>query len=89
MKTLNTSEQDPRNKDIQQTIINYNNDLKYRSRLKYNAKVKLTFNVEDVRSEIDASKLNKIVSPNLVLFSKYAVNSLQASQSTSNLIEFF
>jgi len=89
MKTLNTSEQDPRNKDIQQTIINYNNDLKYRSRLKYNAKVKLTFNVEDVRSEIDASKLNKIVSPNLVLFSKYAVNSLQAGQSTSNLIEFF
>jgi len=89
MKTINTSEQDPNNPVSQKIITSYNKNLKHRSRLKYNAKVRLTFNVEDIKSEIDASKLNNIVSPNLALFSKYAVNSLQASQSNSNLIEFF
>ena len=89
MKTINTSEQNPNDPVSQKTITSYNKNLKYRSRLKYNAKVRLTFNVEDVKSEMEASKLNNIVSPNLVLFSNYAVNSLQASQSNSNLIEFF
>ena len=31
----------------------------------------------------------KTITPNLILFSQYAVNSLQASQISSNLIEFF
>ena len=89
MKTIVTSGQTDKSKTMNDLKVSYNDKLRFRSRLKYNNKVKLTFNTDDVKSEISESVFNKIASPNLILFSDYAVNSLKASQSSSNLIEFF
>ena len=89
MKTIVTSGQIDKSETMNKVIDSYNDKLKFRSRFKYNNKVKLTFNTDDVKSEINESAFNKIASPNLILFSDYAVNSLKASQSSSNLIEFF
>ncbi len=85
MKTLSTNEQSSlQNKKIKR----YNDALAERQRFKYFNKRGLTFNTIEEEAK-QFLKNPKEITPNLILFSQYAVNSLQASQISSNLIEFF
>ena len=97
MKTLSTNEQD---KSQEQTIERYNKLLSQRQKSKYFNKRNLSFTIaeQEAKDFIDDTDLflsklgsgnDKKITPNLVLFSKYAVNSLKAGASSSNLIEFF
>jgi hypothetical protein len=86
MKTLSTNEQD---KSQNKTIKRYNNLLGQRQKSKYFNKRNLSFTIAEQEAQEFISNTDKKITSNLVLFSKYAVNSLKAGASSSNLIEFF
>ena len=88
MKTLITNEQSPKSA---KQIKRYNELVAERHKFKYINKRNLTFNIPQVQAEAQEflSATDKKITPNLILFSQYAVTSLQASQNNSNLIEFF
>ena len=86
MKTLITNEQ---NASQKKTISRYNELLAERQQMKYFNKRGLTFTIAEQEAQDFISSKKKQITPNLVLFSKYAVNSLKAGVASSNLIEFF
>ena len=63
----------------------YNNAIKKRVTLRYKNKRNLIFSLEGAMDELNAGKMT----PKLAAFLEYAVNSLKAGQSSTNLLEFF
>ena len=67
----------------------YNLATSRRVELKYKNKRNLIFNFDSSMSELEISKKTGKLTPDLMAFLKYAVNGLKASQSSSQLLEFF
>jgi len=67
----------------------YNDALKKRVVLKFKNKRNLVFTFDGVMSEFNVSKERNNLTPDLASFLSYAINSLKASKSSSNVIEFF
>lgn len=67
----------------------YNDALKKRVVLKFKNKRNLVFTFDGVMSEFNVSKERNNLTPDLAAFLSYAINSLKASKSSSNVIEFF
>ena len=67
----------------------YNLATSRRVVLKYNNKRNLIFSFDSAMDEIATSKKQGKLTPNLLVFLKYAQGGLKASQASSNLLEFF
>ena len=75
--------------DVGRIKQDYNTALKRRIVLKFKNKRNLIFTFEGLMSEFNVSRGRNKLTPNLSSFLQYATNSLKASQSSSNLLEFF
>ena len=67
----------------------YNLATSRRVVLKYKSKRNLIFSFDSAMDEIAISKKTGKLTPNLLVFLKYAQGGLKASQASSNLLEFF
>ncbi|MEN8717973.1 MAG: hypothetical protein ABF301_04900, partial [Sulfurovum sp.] len=67
----------------------YNTAVKRRVTLAYKGKRNLVFTFDGAMNELNISKENNKLTPNLEAFLKYATNSLKAAKSSSNLLEYF
>jgi len=101
IKSLVTSEQDHstvvkglKNSDgtsmnIGQVISEYNKAISRRVTLKFKNKRNLIFTFEGAMQELDLSQKSGKMTSNLTAFLNFAQSGLKASQSSSNLLEFF
>lgn len=94
-KELATGEQDNEvrvkelDMSVGEIISEYNKAISNRHIQKFKDKRNLVFNFKEAMDELNISKRTGTITPRLTAFLKYAVNSLKAGQTSTNLIEFF
>jgi len=95
IKQILTSEQDDSqfvpalNMNIGQIKEAYNNAISQRVSIKFKDKRNLIFTFDGAMDEITLSKEQGNVTPKLAAFLQYALSGLKASQSSSQILEFF
>ena len=95
IKQILTSEQDDSqfvpalNMDIGQIKEAYNNAISQRVSIKFKDKRNLIFTFDGAMDELTLSKEQGKVTPKLAAFLQYALSGLKASQSSSQILEFF
>jgi len=95
IKQIITSEQDPKTHvpglmmNVGEIITEYNKAISKRVTIKFQNKKNLTFSYETAMDEFEMSKDAGSITPKLSAYLNYAINGLQASQSSSQLLEFF
>ena len=95
IKQILTSEQDDSqfvpalNMNIGQIKEAYNNAISQRVSIKFKNKRNLIFTFDGAMDEITLSKEQGDVTPKLAAFLQYALSGLKASQSSSQILEFF
>ena len=101
IKTLVTSEQDDATKvpgmlkpngkpmDLGYIRKEYNKAVSRRVEIKYKNKRNLIFTFDTAMNELKISKVKGKLTPNLIAFLRFAQEGLKASQSSSQLLDFF
>ena len=95
IKQIITSEQDPKTHvpglmmNVGEIITEYNKAISKRVTIKFQNKKNLTFSYETAMDEFEMSKDAGSITPKLSAYLNFAINGLQASQSSSQLLEFF
>ena len=95
IKQIITSEQDPKTHvpglmmNVGDIITEYNKAISKRVTIKFQNKKNLTFSYETAMDEFEMSKDAGSITPKLSAYLNFAINGLQASQSSSQLLEFF
>lgn len=95
IKQILTSEQNDKqfvpalNMSVKEIRTEYNKAISQRVTLKFNDKTNLIFSFENAMDELSISQASGKITPKLAAFLQFALSGLKASQSSSQILEFF